>query len=276
MMGSGYLLMKCVWAADKHDGGEDRNASMLVYPDGYYCMASSCGTSGPLHKLYAELNSPGTTRAGAADHPSGYPPRLPASPYDMAEFVDTAHRTILRNNSFSWYAEQRGIKGRIEPCDLGWHEGWLVIPVYSEKRELNGLIIRSGPQQQRTTGLRFSQPTGQRAMIYCPDWRLLSTAKSLFVVYGMIDALTLSELRLPVVTTTGGAKSFDPRWLNSIRKPIYIVPDKGEVAVATTLTGQLDWRGRMKTLKYPGEFKDPADYIAAGRGDELRAELVGA
>lgn len=269
-MGDGYLLMRCPF----HD---DAKASLLVYADGWSHCRGECLASYPLNTLYAELNSPGSINRASPDITYGRPPRLPGSPHEMAEFVDDAHQTILRNNSFSWYAETRGIRGRIEPCDLGWHQGWLVLPVYSEQRELQGLIIRSGPQEQKVTGLRFSQPTGQRAMMYCPDWTLLSkTEGPLYVVFGMIDALTLSELRLPVVTSTGGAKSFQPQWLNAMRKPILVVPDKGEEQAGSRLVNHLDWRGKLKKLKYPGEFKDPNDYLSFGKGNELLRELVGA
>lgn len=98
----------------------------------------------------------------------------------------------------------------------------------------------------------------------------------MYVVFGMIDALTLSELRLPVVTSTGGAQSFRPQWLENYRKPILVIPDKGEGRAARRLAGGLDWRGKVKTLDYPGDFKDPNDYIAAGRGESLLKELVGA
>jgi len=98
----------------------------------------------------------------------------------------------------------------------------------------------------------------------------------LYVVFGMIDALTLSELRLPVVTSTGGAKSFQPQWLENYRKPILVIPDKGEDRAATNLAGGLDWRGKVKRLDYHGVFKDPNDYLMAGKRTELLKELVGA
>lgn len=264
------MLMRCPF----HD---DEKASLLVYADGWSHCRGECLASYPLDALYAELNSPGSVSRASPDVTYGRTPKLPGSTEGMLEFVDNAHRTILRNNSFSWYAESRGIGGRIEPCDLGWHEGWLVIPVFTQLRELSGIILRSGPQEEKVTGLRFTQPHGQRSMMYCPDWSLVTrTDGPLYVTFGMIDALTLSALRLPVVTSTGGAKSFKPEWLQNIRKPILVIPDKGEDRAATALAGGLDWRGRVKMLRYPGEFKDPADYIAAGKGQDLLKELVGA
>ena len=269
-MGDGYLLMRCPF----HD---DAKASLLVYKDGWSHCRGECLASYPLDTLYAELSSPGSVNRASPDITYGKPPRLPGSPAGLTEFVDQAHETIMRNNSFSWYVEERGLGGRVEPCYLGWHQGWLVLPVFSEHRELDGVILRSGPQEQQLTGLRFSQPTGQRSMVYCPDWSLLHrTEGPLYVVFGMMDALTLSELRLPVVTSTGGAQSFQKQWLEDYRKPIIVVPDAGEQRAATLLANGLDWRGKLKMLSYPGDFKDPNDYMVAGKGQDLLRELVGA
>ena len=113
-------------------------------------------------------------------------------------------------------------------------------------------------------------------MMYCPDWSLLSRAEEcIYVVFGMMDALTLSELRLPVVTTTGGAKSFKEEWLKDFRLPIIVVPDKGEQPQAYRLAKDLGWRGDLNKLSYPMDYKDPNDYIRNGHGKELLYELVG-
>ena len=269
LMGSGYLLMNCPW----HD---DQKQSLLVYPDGWHHCLGECLTSGPNTKLYAELSAEGSTTRSARDVPRGRPPAVPSNPGDQIRFVSDAHQTIQRNSSFRWYLETRGLEGRIELCELGWHQGWLVLPVHSPSHEIDGIIMRSGPQAQKLTGLRFIQPMGQKAMMYCPDWSLLSRAKEcIYVVFGMMDALTLSELRLPVVTSTGGAKSFKPEWLEGNRLPIIVVPDKDEEPQAYRLAKGLGWRGKVKGLLYPRGYKDPNDYIKDGRGVDLAKELVG-
>lgn len=268
LMSGGYLLMTCPW----HD---DAKQSLLVYPDGWWHCIGECLTSGPNYKLYAELSAPGTTRRGSRDIPTGRPPILPTSPDEVIALVELAHGSIKRNSSFRWYAEMRGIEGRIEPCELGWYEGWLVLPIKSKEDHLEGLILRAGPQAEKLTGMRFTQPAGQRAMPYCPDWSLLSRTKEpLYVVFGMIDALTLSELRLPVITTTGGAKSFKAEWLDEWRAPIIVVPDASEEPQAFALLKNLDWRGKIKQLKYPNDYKDPNDYLRNGKGEMLLKELV--
>jgi hypothetical protein len=69
-------------------------------------------------------------------------------------------------------------------------------------------------------------------------------------------------------------KSFKTEWMKSYRKPIIIVPDKGEQAQAKKLAASFGWRGKLGRLSYPGEFKDPNDYLQAGRGKDLLNELA--
>ena len=269
LRGSGYLHMQCPWH-------EDAQASLLVYSDGWWHCLGECLASGPNSRLYAELSSTGSTTRATQDIPRGYPPTIPSNPSDQIRFVADAYETIKRNSSFRWYLEKRGLEGRIESCELGWHQGWLVLPVHSPHHDIDGIIMRSGPQAEKLTGLRFTQPSGQKAMMYCPDWSLLSKAEqSIYVVFGMMDALTLSELRLPVVTSTGGAKSFKAEWLEKYRLPIIVVPDKEEAPQAYRLLQKLGWRGKLKMLSYPSNFKDPNDYIQNGHGTDLGKELVG-
>ena len=84
---------------------------------------------------------------------------------------------------------------------------------------------------------------------------------SVAVVYGMMDALVLSSLRFPTVTTTGGSKSFDPAWLDHWRKKVIIVPDEeGDDRAASDLAAQLGWRAKILRLPYDDEVHDPADY----------------
>jgi hypothetical protein len=79
-------------------------------------------------------------------------------------------------------------------------------------------------------------------------------------------------MRLPVVTPTHG-HVFEPSWLTDYRKPIYIIPDKGEERSVLRRLGDFGWRGRMVRLQYPEGMKDANDFLKAGREDELLAQL---
>ena len=105
MMQRGYYLARCPW----HD---DRKKSLLVFPDGWWRCIGECNTSGRLEKLYAELMSPGATSRSVSDIVRGRPPRVPSEPDEMARFVYNAHDALIRNASYRWYLEQRGVEDR--------------------------------------------------------------------------------------------------------------------------------------------------------------------
>ena len=260
-MSRGYVLTHCPW----HD---DNQKSLLVFPDGWYkCLADCEGSQGTgrIERLYEELANPGVMRRPVAKNGNGHgrPPSIPkASDRDAVEhLVWRSHDALKRNDEFQWYLRMRGVEDRIETAKLGWYEEWITVPVFTEDQTLQGVYLRSTPPQEKITGLRFIQPEGQQPMLYCPDWRLWKSSTSVVVVYGMMDALVLSSLRFPTVTTTGGSKSFNPEWLDGWRKPIVIVPDKeGDDKAASDLAAALGWRAKILRLPYDDDVSDPADY----------------
>src|SRR3990167_8810757 len=200
-MSRGYLLTFCPFH-------QDDSPSLLVFEDGWFrCKGAECGRTGRLETLYDALVSPSAAPNGRAEHARGRPPWLPKAgdTEAIARLVWDAHNVLLRNESFRWYLEMRGVADRVETAGLGWHEGWITIPILTDDRQVQGVVLRATKLTQKMTGMRFVQLTGQRPMLYCPDWALVNKGGgALFVVFGMFDALALSSLRFPVVTTTGG------------------------------------------------------------------------
>ena len=268
MMSRGYLLMRCPWHSDS-------KMSLLVYPDGWWHCIGECNASGRLEKLYAELLSPGATSRSTQENFRGRPPRIPSDPDEMHAFVYNAHDALIRNASYRWYLEKRGVDGRIETCRLGWHDGWVTIPIFDRDDKLQGVFMRAGPMAEKATGLRFTQAEGQKSMLYCPDWALLRDKKAVAAVFGIFDALTLAELRIPVVTVTGGDRTFTPDHLTDIRTRVILVPDKKAGEAAAELAAGLGWRGKIKRLSYPNGITDINDYVTSGHPKDLLRELGG-
>ena len=259
-MSKGYVLTHCPW----HD---DNSMSLLVFEDGWYKCLAHCEGSGPngsgrIERLYEELANPGVIRRPKNGNKAyTAPPRLPTDIEDIERLVWKAHDELLRDDEKKWYLKQRGIEDRVEIAKLGWYNGWITVPIFAENRTVRGVYMRSTPPEEKISGLRFTQPEGQRPMMYCPNWRLLKSSPTAVVVYGMIDALVLSSLQLPVITTTGGSKSFDPAWLDEWRKPVVIVPDEeGDDMAASELAAALGWRAKILRLPYDDNIHDPADY----------------
>jgi hypothetical protein len=143
---------------------------------------------------------------------------------------------------------------------------------------VEGLVLRAGPVIQKATGERFVQPTGQKAMMYVPEWgRLLASqraGKALFITFGLFDAISVSKVGFAAATTTGGKEHFDPKWLDFWRGKVVIVPDHGEHDAASSLASHLGWRGRILNLKYPEGTKDPNGFLEVGKSKQLIAQLI--
>ena len=268
-----YLHMACPFHGDDQP-------SLLAFRDGWFrCQSDECQQTGRLDKLYTKLVDPNTVTFGHGERAKSRPPYLPhvEDRRGIERLIWDAHDVLMRNDGFRWYLKLRGVSDRVETARLGWYEGWITIPIFSSDQEVLGVYLRATGLTERLTGLRFTQPTGQKPMLYCPDWALLRQSGTLFVVFGVMDALALSSLRYPVMTTSGGSKSFNPEWLEDMRRKIVILPDAtGDDEAARRLAAGLGWRGRVVNLPYDDEVQDPADYLRreVGRRDELERLLA--
>jgi hypothetical protein len=256
-----YAAMCCPYHAD------DR-PSLMVYDDGLWnCLG--CGRRGLNRDLYDDL-----VRAGPepphAEAVAWVAPALPEDQTEKSRFAFHAHDVLMQHESLQWYLKNRGVEGRIEPCVLGWHNGWYTIPITDDQGDLLGLILRAGSHIQKATGQRFIQPRGQTAMLYVPSWHRFLTKHKVAIVFGMFDALSLDELGFAVCTTTAGMNSLRPEWFEKFGSKSYVlIPDKGEEETAQAYTKRLP---RSTVLRLPYEargLKDPADYLGNGHGEEL-------
>lgn len=245
----------------------DASPSLLVYKDGWFrCLG--CNRQGKWASLWNKVKGqavnirPDTTTAWM----------LPEKISDLDMLVAQAHEDLMKFPSFQWYLQMRGLENRIEPAMLGYYRGWYTIPVFNEDSKLITCVFRSLPHVQEATNVRYF--CREKPTMYVPDWNRMHRPKQIAVVYGMLDALTLSELRIPVVTTTYGKDTFSASWLDKYRVPVRVIPDAGEEKSALTLSGQLGWRGGVIRLPYPAGVKDPNDYFKTGRKPELLARLM--
>ena len=235
-----------------------------------YFHCQSCGKHGNLEQLYNALQGWVPPGGLGNQHTRYDAPKLPTDIVELEELVIKAHLVLEKHGSqLAWYLEDRGVDWCIGPCELGWFDGWITMPIRDAKQNLEGVMLRASPMVQGTSNIRFHQPKGQKPLFYIPDRALVERTPRLAVVYGMFDALALATLRLPVVTTTGGKDSFNPDWLSPFRKPVVVIPDYGEDDTARKLAGKLGWRGSVCMLPYTDDIHDPADFLKHGKGSEL-------
>jgi len=273
-VGRGYIHTYCVF----HD---DRQKSLLIYPDargytpGFVCLSGECNRRGSLQELLRVLE--GAPPRPRHNSEKEKPPYLPTDLHDLINLTNVAHRDIQDSEhpERRHYLKQRGVEDMIVPARLGWYKGWILTPIYAQSlKKLVGVYARATPAEFGRTGQRFHQPLGQRPMLYVPNWDICLSSSHVVVVFGMMDALTLSLMLQPVVTTTGGSNSFDPAWLSQFRLPITIIPDaSGDSKAAINLAAQLGWRSKILRLPYDEQVQDPADFAEYGRLNELKGVL---
>lgn len=252
---------------------QDNSPSLLIFKDGFFhCLAANCSRSGTWATLWKKLQ--GQSVHVQVESRIHY--RSPASMLeeDFGSREEGAYRAYLslaQFATFQYYLEMRGLADAIDIHEIGYHRGWYLFPVVDKEYKFQNVIFRAAPHvQYALDGVRY-WADGKPSM-YVPDWHLLSKGDYIVLVFGIMDALTLNKFRYPVVTPTHGY-TFHAEWLSDYRKPIYVIPDKGEERSALKLMGDLGWRGKMVTLDYPTGIKDANDFLKEGRERELLAQL---
>ena len=250
---------------------QDNSPSLLIFPDGWFhCLAATCSRSGTWKTLWNKLEGqPVQVHIETRIHyksPSGLTEFESREKLAYQAYIDLTHFT-----TFQWYLEMRGLVDAIDIHEIGYHRGWYTFPVRDRDYRFENVIFRAAPHvQYALDGVRYwadGKPT-----MYVPDWHLLNKSDYILMVFGIMDALTLNKFRYPVVTPTHGY-IFDANWLNAYRKPIYVIPDKGEEREALELVSNMGWRGKMVRIEYPVGMKDANDFLRAGREKELIAQL---
>ena len=250
----------------------DSKPSLMIYKEDKFFRCLACGTTGNYEKLFRKLKG-WTPTAPRGEGVAWKPPIKQGTDYE--ELSLKAFQRLSKNiETLGWYLKDRGVLDRVEANQLGYHQGWYTIPVFDAQATWKGIVLRASPVIQKVNGHRFWMPHGQPVLPFCPDYLLLERSHVVFVVFGMFDALVLSSLRYPVVTTTSGKSSFNVDWLDKYRKPIVFLPDLGEEADAERYARKLEWRGNVHYLQYQENEKDPADMgkTIAGR-QRLEKEL---
>ncbi len=243
----------------------DSSPSLLVFRDGWFrCLG--CNRNGNWKTLWNKLSGQNII-VRSERHTAWNAPRING---DLAELTYQAHLDLVNFSTLQWYLQDRGLEGRIETNELGYMDGWYTIPVYSDGNFVT-TVFRAAPHIQEATKLRYW--CKHVPVPFIPDQHLVKTSDELYVVYGIFDALTLADLRFPVITSTSGKDTFNPEWLDSYRKRIYIVPDKGEEASAYSLAAHLGWRGKVLQLEFPQGKKDCNGFYEIGKGDMLATQL---
>lgn len=243
---------------------DDTSPSFLLYKDGWFrCLG--CGRTGDLYSLYRVVSGWGSRSHGIGKEVTDF--HVPRIPKESEWFAIDAHETLMKfSESLAWYLRIRGIENQIIPQKIGWYNGWYTFPVYNYDGDYKGMILRAGQHIQEATKLRYVIKT--TAKTYFPDWYLARSGSHIVVTFGILDAISLTALRIPACSTIHG-KTLSTDDLEWARKPVILFPDKDEVTKARRYYKELGWRGRVLDYDYPDELKDPNDLVNNGYSIEV-------
>lgn len=265
---NGYFMSLCPF----HD---DSKPSFMVHEDGFYCK--SCRKSGKLEYLEKYL---GHKVIGIKPHVVADVPVLPQwrKWYEEYESIDeiarTANRLVQRHGMLGSFFVKRQINQYIDKGMFGWLDWWNLFPVFDQAHNIIDIVVR-GEKSKGDTKYALLKKHEERAItpLYVPDWDAVIKAKTVYVVYGIIDAWALHSLGLPVVTGTTG-QSLSPVLLTPLNKHWIIVPDRREEESAWKLKISLGFAAEVKELDWPYPCKDP-DEVRVREGSAFLSNLLG-
>jgi hypothetical protein len=176
---------------------------------------------------------------------------------DLEGIADAAHKSLKRFPQFQTYFKKRKIYEYVDEGTLGCLDNWVTFPVRDGKHRLVDIVVRSIHNTRNVRYVIHPHVDNIRPL-YVPSWKRVAESETVYIVYGIIDAISLHLAGLPVVTGVTG-KSLSPDLLKPLHKRFIILPDDGEEAEAHRLANELGWRCRVKQVDFPEQCKDVDD-----------------
>lgn len=253
-----YIAIICPFHADN-------TPSCLVYKDRYKCTA--CGANGWTSELLQpdrKVNyNIGSVHIHEVDEKERIKSPFPRWEYQFGNLRNTL-KTAYRNNSKNFplnskYLIDRGISlESLEKCKIGRLDHWFTFPIWHRDGSLAGAVARYNGKSTLRYVIPFNQDPN---LLYIPNWDLIKEKKVIFVVFGIIDAVSVAQCGYASITTTSG-KRVRPEWFHEFRKILIFIPDKKEELEAKLALTGLDWRGKMAVPDYQENEKDCNDLLS--------------
>ena len=192
---------------------------------------------------------------------------------DLDGIAQAAHRSLLANPPFQTYFRMRKIYDVVDEGNLGYLDGWITFPVFDSRNSICNIVVRSTSNR---SDIRYVVSPGVvgTSPLYVPSWKRVLASDTVFVVYGIVDAISMHLAGLPAVTGTTG-KSLSAELLSPLRKRFTIVPDANEEPEAHKLANKLGWRAKVKRIDWMDGCKDTDD-IRRKFGNSALLQALGA
>lgn len=232
---------------------EDSRPSLIIHEDYYNCLA--CNAKGRTETLLDKLKGlPTKPQTG------GYFSN-PFTKWTKNETLPQALKVAwqtLNEHPSTYMRDERGITEKTcYELGIGWRDGWFTIPIRDKCRKIMGAVARA--DKTNPTSAKYVTPSGQDGnLLYAPSWENIEKAGSVYIVFGILDAITIYQLGYASISTTGG-KRVDSSAFDGIRKRLLFIPDRGEEDAANQITKYLGWRGKTVKMLWPDNAKDIND-----------------
>jgi DNA primase len=181
---------------------------------------------------------------------------------DLSTLATAYHKTLPRR--IREYLNARGIPHPIiDRHLLGWN-GWrITVPIFNRAGELVFFKLAKEPEDQTDSPKMLAAP-GSAAELY--GWEaVLSRPDRIIICEGEFDRLVLEAHGFPAVTSTGGAGTFHPEWVEEFARipKVYICFDRDEAGRAGALrVGRLIPQAKIVELpEEVGEGGDVTDFF---------------
>lgn len=238
----------------------DSTPSLMIYEDSYRCLA--CPARGSTQALI-QFYKNGSTKIRKPNTKNSFTPN-PFSEWTRFDSLPTAlNKNWRRLQAFpkaAGYLNQRGITNRtIEKLGIGFGDGWFSIPFFDSLGNVKSGVARAGLEIK--ADLRYILAKGADGL-YVPSYKRIEKLGYSFVVFGILDAVSLWQIGLPVISTLNG-KRVNPEHFDSFRCRLVFVPDFGEEEAAHVGASKLGWRGSVIQFPYErfGSSKDMNDCL---------------
>lgn len=259
---SGYAMSICPF----HD---DHSPSMMVWGNGFKCK--SCNTGGSLEYLYSKVSGRIVKKEKAYNRGATIWREWEEKFGSIPNIARIANVNLLRDSALWEYMALRKLEGQIKYGMFGYLDGFFTFPISNEYGDIVGMIARASTTIQ-SKHLRYTVSYNCPEKLYVPSWRNVHKSDSIYVCYGTMDVWSLHIGGYAGVTGISG-QELNAVNLDRFRKPMYIIPDRGEENSALELMSKLGWRGMILDIKYPDGCKDLND-IHVKYGLDTMSKLI--
>jgi hypothetical protein len=236
----------------------EHRPSFFVYEDWYRC--ESCGANGPTKKLLAKLDGTIISSAPAASFKNPFTGWM--KDRSLGDTLKLAWKNLP-----SIYLRERGVSDDDQKkLGLGILENHATFPIRNSDNKIIGAVARTISEKPRH---KYIIPSGQDPnLLYVPSWKRIWKRKTIYITFGILDAISLYLAGAASMSTTTGMR-MDTSYLDPLRKKFEFIPDQGEEEAAHKFASKMGWRGGVMRCYYPVGYKDPHDILTSKHRDEL-------